>query len=331
MRACRSCYLREQIMCPNCLTRIQKIKTLLSSEYFRDSRSKIHLSGRLIPINKVHPQIPKPSQIRPIVANSCIFKALEHVVSEKLHLIMSTKINYGQIGFRRNFGCQHGIIRVVKRALSGRGFLLFIDFRGAFDRINRRYLMGELRRLGEGDMTEQDFNLVEYLWRYTRVNIGRTSYFTNKGVLQGGVISPMLFAIATQKLQHKINENEELRNNHVFYADDLCFNIKKRENIQVVKEILEEWCEESGMEVNLSKSGIMELMRNRRESSRILNGEEEVGFPIVRSYKYLGVHLDERMNMKKEINYLERKSRAIRGKFFGYLKQDQQRIKRRLF
>lgn len=85
------------------------------------------------------------------------------------------------------------------------------------------------------------------------------------------------------------------------------------------------------MEVNLSKSGIMELMRNRRESSRILNGEEEVGFPIVRSYKYLGVHLDERMNMKKEINYLERKSRAIRGKFFGYLKQDQQRIKRRLF
>lgn len=114
--------------------------------------------------------------------------------------------------------------------------------------------------------------LIEFLWTYTRINIGRTSYFTNKGVLQGGVISPTLFAISTQKLMERINQNPELHNNFVFYADDLCFHITRKQDIQTVKDIIVEWSEESGMEINYRKSGIMELMKNRRETSRTLLG-----------------------------------------------------------
>jgi len=57
-----------------------------------DPKAKLHLSGVMMPGNKKHPETPTAEDVRLIIANSCVFKALEHIVAEKLHKIMKEKV-----------------------------------------------------------------------------------------------------------------------------------------------------------------------------------------------------------------------------------------------
>ena len=48
------------------------------------------------------------------------------------------------------------------------------------------------------------------------------------------------------------------------------------------------------MKINKKKSGIMWFKRKKNNKKRNKNIE---GYPVVENYKYLGVYLDDRMNM----------------------------------
>ena len=43
---------------------------LWTAEVMNDDNMKFYLTGRLVPLNKVHPNIPKPNEMRPIIALS---------------------------------------------------------------------------------------------------------------------------------------------------------------------------------------------------------------------------------------------------------------------
>jgi len=106
-------------------------------------------------------------------------------------------------------------------------------------------------------LTQEEIQLIEWLQYYSRINLGRVSYHTNRGVTQGGVISPMLFAIATQSLIERMNLHTEIKGRFVFYADDLCFQVEEIDTIRTIDQILKQWCHEAGMQINHRKSGIM--------------------------------------------------------------------------
>jgi hypothetical protein len=60
--------------------------------------------GRLIPLNKVWPDIPKPDEFRPIVVLSPLFKCLELRFLPKLRNYAVNKLDRNQIGFVPNLG-----------------------------------------------------------------------------------------------------------------------------------------------------------------------------------------------------------------------------------
>ena len=80
--------------------------------------SKDISTGRLVSLNKIHPNIPKPDEIRPIIALSLILKLVECRFRDKLENFMTNQMMKSQIGLIRNCGTHENIVRLIKRCLT---------------------------------------------------------------------------------------------------------------------------------------------------------------------------------------------------------------------
>ena len=76
---------------------------------------KKHLTGRLILLNKAHPKIPLPTEMRPIIALSPLLKLLEIRFKPKLDLYLNNRLTRTQTGFVQKCGTQINILRVLER------------------------------------------------------------------------------------------------------------------------------------------------------------------------------------------------------------------------
>ena len=70
---------------------------LWSSNITNTIEFESHLTGRLVPLNKVHPEVPKPDEMRPIIALSPILKLLESRFREKLENYMIETMTHCQV------------------------------------------------------------------------------------------------------------------------------------------------------------------------------------------------------------------------------------------
>ena len=67
--------------------------------------------------------------------------------------------------------------------------------------------------------------------------------------------------------------------------------------ISIIKAI-DKWSRENEVEINKRKSGIMIIRQDRRTKEE--KQKEIQGYPIVTHYKYLGVELDDCLNLSVE-------------------------------
>ena len=122
-----------------------------------------------------------------------------------------------------------------------KGWALFIDLKSAFDKINHEYLFEEMLMHGI------DSNLVETIkWMYqeTEFQVGDHGVKIGSGVIQGGVLSPLLFNIAFNSLLKKLKDNGmEI----AAYADDLVIMENGTKNLKRAINIVEMWAEEVKM------------------------------------------------------------------------------------
>lgn len=205
---------------------------------------------KLVPLNKVHPEVPHPYQMRPIVATNSLFKLLElrfnDTLNEKFNLL--PKLANSQTGFIRGMSTQvnikklldyltkpyysnpylHGAPYVLLTQASPKypvidptlhTYVLFIDYEQAYNSVNMPLLHQRMKNLKhEGslmfDLKELDF----IFWAYQQLNVqlGSQSFQTNYGVPQGGINSPILFDwamyFAHEDLQEVINRSERTSN-----------------------------------------------------------------------------------------------------------------------
>ena len=72
-------------------------------------------------------------------------------------------------------------------------------------------------------------------------------------------------------------------------------------------------------ELNLKKCGALKLRIDRRTNLPVVR--EVLGIPILESYKYLGVHIDDCLKMDQERTHFESSSleRKKKGKHLGRL------------
>ena len=178
-----------------------------------------------------------PSQYRGITISSAVYKLYCAILNNRLtHFVeMNHILADEQNGFRKDRGCQDHIFTLASvlenRKLSGLStFTAFIDFKSAFDRIDRDALFYKLLKCGiNGNMYNAIKSLYSSIISTVRINGLYTNWFDIKnGVRQGCLMSTTLFNIFLNDLVAEIN-NLNLgiytgRNQHLSilaYADDI--------------------------------------------------------------------------------------------------------------
>ncbi len=123
---------------------------------------------------------------------------------------------------------------------------------------------------------------------------------------QGSTISPALFNIYAEELLLKLFEDGWSLEDLLAFADDHLFICDTLDEIVEAIKLTDTWCNESNIKLNPSKSGILEVVP-RRSKPILQIGTSIQNVPVVNSYKYLGLTLDNKLTGDKHIAFMNMK------------------------
>ena len=275
---------------------------------------------------------------RPISLLSTISKILEKIVANSLvnHLELNDLLYENQFGFLRNRSTVHNITLLTNRIshdINEKKFVIgvFLDLKKAFDCVSHDILLLKLQKLGINDLALKWFT--DYLSnRYQYTDIGgckSPEKLIDISVLQGSILGPILFLCFINDLHLATNLLTLL------FADDTVgidsdhdlATLIDRVNLEIQK--LANWFRANRMAVNVGKTKYIVF---RPKGAKILvdldnNGvkynSNEIGSPHdpnrvfnlgrvhndhvdknERSYKFLGILLDEYLSYDAHCNLL---------------------------
>ena len=262
---------------------------------------KKHLTGRLILLNKAHPKIPLPTEMRPIIALSPLLKLLEIRFKPKLDLYLNNRLTRTQTGFVQKCGTQINILRVLERCYFykntkyGRACIFFLDLKSAYNNVPLESLFKNLITKAILEPLEVEF--LRALYSNTTITIGeKQTLQINKGVMQGSVLSPALFDFFFEELIIELTELHGETN--VFaYADDLAAICTSFAQLHHLIDTIDKWSKDNSTPINYGKSGILNILKNCR-SRKMVGGGKFRDYPIKKEYKYLGIWINETLDPK---------------------------------
>ena len=150
---------------------------------------------------------------------------------------------------------------------------LFVDFSKAYDRVPRAGLISALKALGCGIVM---LCAIAAMYSNTQFVLGAAIISVTLGVKQGSPSSCFLFTLYVNPLIRNLKErcgiDGYLGNLHsLLLMDDTVIFATRREGLIEKVEVLEEFCRDSGMVINESKTEFM-----------VINGTDEDKRNIVR-------------------------------------------------
>jgi len=213
--------------------------------------------------------IPKANgKLRPLGIPCLRDKIVQEAIRMALEPIFEAEFHDSSYGFRPNRSAHHAIFRC--RQMMHRGFTWVIegDVKACFDEISHKAILGCLR---EKAMDNKFLDLIGRLLK-AGVNIDGVVHPTERGVPQGGVVSPLLANVVLNKLDWFLHgqgqygvaaERLRLRGRpnvrFVRYADDWCVFItrgSKRYAERLRGQVQSFLRRECGVELSLEKTHI---------------------------------------------------------------------------
>lgn len=241
-------------------------------------------------------------------------KLLEMCVNEQLvdYIEKNNILSVYQAGFRRKNSCESALQTVLfnwKNALNNGKLVgvVFLDFKRAFETIDRQLLLLKLQKYGMGESILRWFG--DYL-RDRQHNGGFSSAReTVFGVPQGTVLGPTLFILYINDIV-KVVRNCKIQ---LFADDTIVFCIGDSateiiESLNIELENLFQWLNNNGLQLNIQKTKSM-ILRNKYRNVNIENNvliNNEI-IENVSKYKYLGCIIDENLTFSEHYNYITNK------------------------
>ena len=239
------------------------------------------------------------SNYRPVMQSSCLLKLFElhilEVLSDKLHF------SSRQFGFKSQTSTTDACLvlkETVNRYMNkgGKAYSLFVDLSKAFDNVDH-FILGKI--LIQRNIPPDIVLLIMYYLRNQEARIvwsdRKGRYCTiEKGVRQGGILSPLLFKLYVDDVLREITESGVgcrlgiLRVNVLAYADDIVLLADTHDHLNTLYNLLKTKLTDKHLLINQGKSKCMIFKKSgsKETINDILLGNHT--FEVVDKYKYLG-------------------------------------------
>ncbi|KAL3678979.1 hypothetical protein R1sor_021935 [Riccia sorocarpa] len=241
---------------------------------------------------------------RSISLLSLSYKLIGRILANRLKRILPRLVDIDQTGFVEGRSIMDNVLSLklcqdLTNVTGEPAVFCKLDFEKAFDRVKHSFLWDTLGKLS---FSWKFIQLTQMLVSNGRAKVYINGRFTptfslQRGVRQGCLISPLLFAISTQPLMRLLRDNEQKGNlqgvsipkgrpiMHKLFADDSGICIAATEtNFLALKQIITRFEGVSGAKLNLGKSVILPMVLDRatpwlsNTGCRILSKKEEVRY-----------------------------------------------------
>lgn len=237
-----------------------------------------------------------------------------------------------QSGFRKRkstldniFVLNHIIQKVGEKDKGERIFAFFADLKSAFDKIDRQILWKTLKDMKIDEGTRRR---LEKIYEETEVTVrtgqGLTEgFWTEKGVRQGCVLSPLLFNLYIAELDSVLEKRGiggvkigEKRIWNLAYADDIVLLAKNKEALSDMMDTFRNFLEKKKLELCVEKSKVLVFNRKGKERKDRWNWKGK-NIEEVQEFKYLGFVFNKNGNYKDHIKELIRKGKIATKRVWG--------------
>ena len=242
---------------------------------------------------------------RPITLISCVSKLWTKIMAKRISKSIEVEDIIGpeQNGFRPNRSCSDNtfILNTLLELNKSRkklSYLLFVDLKEAYDRVDRNILFAKLKQL---NFPERFITLLTSYYFQDNVSTSSTgarskTQYQQRGLRQGCNLSSVLFIIYVSELARRIRSSGHgvrLDSGEVIgillFADDIILIADNTASINALRAILEGWCSDFKMSVSIGKTNIITPDQNFICSVSSDGNSESDIIDQVESYKYLGV------------------------------------------
>ena len=256
------------------------------------------------------------SNYRPISILPSFSKIFEKVIYNRLNsFIQKNKIlNTNQFGFRPHHSTYMALIELydkITESIEKEEYTIgiFIDLQKAFDSIDHSILLHKLQHYGIRGVALQWFT--DYLKnrnQYVSLDDAKSrSQPVTFGVPQGSILGPILFILYINDMAQCIKKGHL-----ILFADDTNMLISDKnydvliQNVNIELENLSLWFKANKLTLNAKKTSYM-MFGKRKVLVRkniFIDMEELLE---VEDTKFLGVHIDNRLNWKRHVGVISNK------------------------
>lgn len=245
-----------------------------------------------------------PSNYRSIALVNCVAKLFTHILLSRIERweLECGIVPESQAGFRSGRGCLDHVFTLsclnqIQLGLRKRkAFILFVDFKSAFDSLSHDLLWHKLFSLG---LSGKIIRILQNLYSKASVRIKIRGEYSESislgdGVLQGETLSPVIFKLFISDIEKFfksrgvggicMNANCEILS--LQFADDFAIIADSYQDLIHKINILEDYCSENKLTVNISKSKILKLGKKNQKLKFYYKKERLESVP---SYMYLGI------------------------------------------
>ncbi|KAL0188435.1 hypothetical protein M9458_015534, partial [Cirrhinus mrigala] len=271
----------------------------------------------VVPVPKIsHPK--ELNHYRPIVLTSHLMKAMERIVLSYLRNQVSSALDPLQFAYRSGIGVDDAIIYLLHRALShleapgNTVRVMFFDFSSAFNTIQSSLLRGKLEVAGvDQHLAAWTIDYLTDRPQFIRLrDCVLNEVVCSTGVPQGTVLSPFLFTLYTADFKY----NSHHCHLQKFSDDTAIVGCVSGENEQEYRGVIADfvdWCEGNHLPLNTSKTKelVLDFRRNSPACTPVsIQGSD---IEIVNTFKYLGVHLNNKLDWSTNTDALYRKGQIV--------------------
>ena len=221
-----------------------------------------------------------PEHFRGLSLLDVIGKIYTSILNRRItfYVNMYGKISEAQFGFREGYSTIDNAFilnSIIERYLAkkkGKIYVCFVDFKRAFDSVNRQKLWSVLKTNGlKGNLFKVVKSMYESVKACVRINGECTDYFEcTEGLRQGCLLSPVLFSMFVNEFT-KIIETSGFRGIQLFpelielflllFADDIALISDTKSGLQGQLSLLSPFCKEYKIRVHIGKTKIV-VIRN---------------------------------------------------------------------